>query len=65
MLLLLLRVREAFCPRRRPHGGPIELQPVRHETTTSLHYNTILLMLELDLQIIVGSEQLRDLISIT
>jgi len=22
---LLLRVREAFFPRRRPHGGPIEL----------------------------------------
>jgi len=25
LLLLLLRVREAFCPRRRPHSGPIEL----------------------------------------
>jgi len=25
-LLLMLRVREAFCPRRRPHSGPIELQ---------------------------------------
>jgi len=24
-MLLLLRVREAFCPRRRPHSGPIEL----------------------------------------
>jgi len=24
-LLLLLRVRETFCPRRRPHSGPIEL----------------------------------------
>jgi len=24
-LLLLLRVREAFCPRHRPHSGPIEL----------------------------------------
>jgi len=24
LLLLLLRVREAFCPRRRPHSGPIE-----------------------------------------
>jgi len=23
--MLLLRVREAFCPRRRPHSGPIEL----------------------------------------
>jgi len=23
--LLLLRVREVFCPRRRPHTGPIEL----------------------------------------
>jgi len=33
MLLILLRVREAFCPRRR------------HQTPTSLHYNTILLML--------------------
>jgi len=25
LLLLLLRVREAFCPRRRPHSEPIEL----------------------------------------
>jgi len=25
LLLLLLRVREIFCPRRRPHSGPIEL----------------------------------------
>jgi len=24
-MLLLLRVMEAFCPRRRPHSGPIEL----------------------------------------
>jgi len=22
MLLMLLRVREAFCPRSRPHSGP-------------------------------------------
>jgi len=43
--LLLLRVREAFRPRRRPHSGPIELKPVRHQTPTSLHYNTILIML--------------------
>jgi len=42
-LLLLLRVREAFCPRRRQHSGPIEV--VRHQTPTSLYYNTILLML--------------------
>jgi len=45
LLLMMLRVREAFCPRRRPHSGPIELWPVRHQTPTSLHYNTILLML--------------------
>jgi len=23
--MLLLRIREAFCPRHRPHSGPIEL----------------------------------------
>jgi len=34
-----------FGPRRRAHSGPIELLPVRHQTPTSPHYNTILLML--------------------
>jgi len=45
IILLLLRVREAFLPRRRPHSGPIELEPVRQQTPTSLYYMTILLML--------------------
>jgi len=45
--MLLLRDMEASC-----RG------PVRHQTPTSLHYNTILLMLQWDLQNIVGSEPL-------
>jgi len=45
LLVVVVEGQGGICPRRRPHSRPIELQPVRHQTPISLHYNTILLML--------------------